>query len=71
MTYFEPLHKLHAHDGYILKCLLSPEFCDPNRYVVLSCPSNSNGLFTQSAVWNKGPERLFSYVLETSYLRDY
>ncbi|RZC80005.1 hypothetical protein C5167_042581 [Papaver somniferum] len=24
MTNFEPLHKLQAHDGYILKCLLSP-----------------------------------------------
>ncbi|CAA6668523.1 unnamed protein product [Spirodela intermedia] len=33
MTYFEPLHKLQAHDGYILKCLLSPEFCDPHRYL--------------------------------------
>ncbi|RVX09675.1 Target of rapamycin complex subunit wat1 [Vitis vinifera] len=29
MTNFEPLHKLQAHDGYILKCLLSPEFCEP------------------------------------------
>ncbi|KAG1359044.1 target of rapamycin complex subunit LST8 [Cocos nucifera] len=33
MTYFEPLHKLQAHEGYILKCLLSPEFCDPQRYL--------------------------------------
>ncbi|CAK7342496.1 unnamed protein product [Dovyalis caffra] len=33
MTNFEPLHKLQAHDGYILKCLLSPEFCDPHRYL--------------------------------------
>ncbi|CAA2969448.1 LST8 homolog [Olea europaea subsp. europaea] len=33
MTNFEPLHKLQAHDGYILKCLLSPELCDPNRYL--------------------------------------
>lgn len=32
MTNFEPLHKLQAHDGYILKCLLSPEFCDPHRF---------------------------------------
>lgn len=31
MTNFEPLHKLQAHDGYILKCLLSPELCEPNR----------------------------------------
>ncbi|GFP97247.1 protein lst8 homolog [Phtheirospermum japonicum] len=30
MTNFEPLHKLQAHDGYILKCLLSPELCEPN-----------------------------------------
>lgn len=34
MTNFEPLHKLQAHDGYILKCLLSPEFCEPNRYCI-------------------------------------
>ncbi|KAF2325759.1 hypothetical protein GH714_036426 [Hevea brasiliensis] len=33
MTNFEPLHKLQAHDGYILKCLLSPEFCEPHRYL--------------------------------------
>jgi WD40 repeat protein len=32
-TNFEPLHKLHAHNGYILKCLLSPEFSEPNRYL--------------------------------------
>jgi len=31
MTNFEPLHKLQAHNGYILKCVLSPEFCDPHR----------------------------------------
>ena len=24
-TMFEPLHKLQAHDGYILKCLISPD----------------------------------------------
>ncbi len=24
-THFEPLHKLNAHNGYILKCLLSPD----------------------------------------------
>ncbi|CAI5480260.1 unnamed protein product [Closterium sp. Yama58-4] len=30
---FEPLHKLQAHNSYVLKCLLSPEFSDPNRYV--------------------------------------
>ncbi|GER51369.1 transducin/WD40 repeat-like superfamily protein, partial [Striga asiatica] len=33
MTNFEPLHKLEAHDGYILKCLFSPELCEPNRYL--------------------------------------
>ncbi|KAK4770383.1 hypothetical protein SAY87_030915 [Trapa incisa] len=33
MTNFEPLHKLQAHNGYILKCLLSPEFCEPHRYL--------------------------------------
>lgn len=32
MTNFEPLHKLQAHNGYILKCLLSPEFCEPHRF---------------------------------------
>ncbi|XP_038980102.1 target of rapamycin complex subunit LST8-like isoform X2 [Phoenix dactylifera] len=32
MTYFEPLHKLQAHDDYILKCLLPLEFIDPQRY---------------------------------------
>ncbi|XP_020885312.1 protein LST8 homolog isoform X1 [Arabidopsis lyrata subsp. lyrata] len=30
MTEFEPLHKLQAHNGYILKCLLSP---GNNRYL--------------------------------------
>nr|GMD00172.1 protein LST8 homolog [Ipomoea batatas] len=33
MTNFEPLHKLQAHDGYILKCLLSPELSEPHRYL--------------------------------------
>ncbi|KAJ7564203.1 hypothetical protein O6H91_02G006900 [Diphasiastrum complanatum] len=28
MTNFEPLHKLDAHNAYILKCLLSPEYCE-------------------------------------------
>jgi len=28
---FEPLHKLQAHDTYILKCLLSPEFCESSQ----------------------------------------
>lgn len=42
MTYFEPLHKLQAHDGYILKCLLSPEFCDPHRYVASNLCKNDS-----------------------------
>jgi G protein beta subunit-like protein len=29
-THFEPFHKLQAHDGYILKCLISPD----GRYLV-------------------------------------
>ncbi|XP_022748135.1 protein LST8 homolog [Durio zibethinus] len=33
MTNYEPLRKLQAHNGYILKCLLSPEFCEPHRYL--------------------------------------
>ncbi|ERN07853.1 protein LST8 homolog isoform X1 [Amborella trichopoda] len=33
MTNFEPLHKLQAHNGYILKCLLTPEFCENHRYL--------------------------------------
>eukprot|EP00249_Psilotum_nudum_P010439 c22545_g1_i1 orf=465-1415(-) len=33
MTNFEPLHRLQAHDTYILKCLLSPEYCEPNQYL--------------------------------------
>lgn len=33
MTNFEPLHRLQAHKGYILKCLLSPEYCEPHRYL--------------------------------------
>eukprot|EP00897_Mesotaenium_endlicherianum_P005186 jgi/Mesen1/4696/ME000241S03733 len=32
-TNFEPLHRLEAHNAYILKCLLSPEFGEPNRYL--------------------------------------
>ncbi|CAL5423376.1 unnamed protein product [Camellia sinensis] len=41
MTNFEPLHKLQAHDGYILKCLLSPEFCEPNRYLATASADNT------------------------------
>ncbi|KAK6926969.1 WD40 repeat [Dillenia turbinata] len=33
MINFEPLHKLQAHNSCILKCLLSPELCDPQRYL--------------------------------------
>ncbi|KAI3914399.1 hypothetical protein MKW92_016061 [Papaver armeniacum] len=46
MTNFEPLHKLQAHDGYILKCLLSPEFGDPNRYMATA---SSDGTVK---IWN-------------------
>lgn len=35
---FEPLHKLQAHDSYILKCLLSPEFCESSRYASPGTP---------------------------------
>ncbi|GFY80595.1 transducin/WD40 repeat-like superfamily protein [Actinidia rufa] len=48
MTNFEPLHKLQAHDGYILKCLLSPELCDPNRYLATA---SSDGTVR---IWNVG-----------------
>ncbi|XP_073043116.1 target of rapamycin complex subunit LST8-like isoform X2 [Primulina eburnea] len=44
MSIFEPLHKLLAHDGYILKCLLSPEFCQPNRWFC-GVGKNSNSFF--------------------------
>ncbi|KAM7264521.1 hypothetical protein ACFE04_002204 [Oxalis oulophora] len=33
MTNFEPLHKLQAHNEHILKCVLSPELCEPHRYL--------------------------------------
>jgi WD40 repeat protein len=33
ITNFEPLHKLQAHNKYILKCLLSPEYCEPTKYL--------------------------------------
>ncbi|KAI3917575.1 hypothetical protein MKW98_021337 [Papaver atlanticum] len=33
MCGMQPLHKLQAHDGYILQCLLSPKFCEPHRYL--------------------------------------
>ncbi|KAG6383221.1 hypothetical protein SASPL_157028 [Salvia splendens] len=41
MTNFEPLHKLQAHDQYILKCLLSPELCVPNRYLATASSDNT------------------------------
>ncbi|KAK1299225.1 Zinc finger CCCH domain-containing protein 17 [Acorus calamus] len=46
LTRFEPLHKLQAHDGYILKCLLSPELCDPHRYLVTASSDHT------VKVWN-------------------
>jgi target of rapamycin complex subunit LST8 len=33
-TNFEPLHRLKAHDGYILKCLISP---DVRKLATTSC----------------------------------
>ena len=33
-TSFEPLHRLHAHKGYILKCLISP---DVRKLATASC----------------------------------
>uniref|UniRef100_A0ACD5X621 Uncharacterized protein n=1 Tax=Avena sativa TaxID=4498 RepID=A0ACD5X621_AVESA len=41
ITNFEPLHKLQTHDGYILKCLLSPKFCDPNMYLASASSHHS------------------------------
>ncbi|XP_042032546.1 target of rapamycin complex subunit LST8-like isoform X1 [Salvia splendens] len=41
MTNFVPLHKLQAHDQYILKCLLSPELCEPNRYLATASSDNT------------------------------
>ncbi|KAI3987629.1 hypothetical protein MKX01_007095, partial [Papaver californicum] len=46
MINFETLHKLQAHDGYILKCLLSPEFGEPNRYMATA---SSDGTVK---IWN-------------------
>lgn len=43
---FEPLHKLQAHNTHILKCLLSPEFSDPNRYLATA---SSDGTVK---IWN-------------------
>jgi WD40 repeat protein len=36
-THFEPVHKLNAHSGYILKCLISPD----GRYVYIPTPPPS------------------------------
>lgn len=41
MTNFEPLHKLQAHDKYVLKCLLSPEYCEPNKYLATTSSDNT------------------------------
>ncbi|KAK1298377.1 hypothetical protein QJS10_CPB14g01542 [Acorus calamus] len=46
LTRFEPLHKLQAHDGYILKCLPSPELCDLQRYLVTASSDHT------IKVWN-------------------
>lgn len=51
-TVFEPLHKLQAHNGYILKCLLSPEFSEPNR---LLATTSSDGT---AKIWNVDNFRL-------------
>ncbi|XP_020098464.1 protein LST8 homolog [Ananas comosus] len=29
IAHLEPLHRMQAHSGYILRCLLSPELCSP------------------------------------------
>nr|KAJ0214614.1 hypothetical protein LSAT_V11C400179880 [Lactuca sativa] len=34
--HFRAMHKLQAQDGYILNCLLSPEFCEPQRYLAIA-----------------------------------
>ena len=31
VTNFEPLHKIQAHNSYIMKCLLPPEFYEHHR----------------------------------------
>ncbi|KAK1265733.1 hypothetical protein QJS04_geneDACA011264 [Acorus gramineus] len=46
LTRFEPLNKLQAHDGYILECLLSPELCDLQRYLVTASSDHT------VKVWN-------------------
>ncbi|KAK8444453.1 hypothetical protein SEVIR_9G137700v4 [Setaria viridis] len=65
ITCFEPLHKLQAHDGYILKCLLSPEFCDPNRYLATASSDNT------VKIWNvdgfKLEKTLVGIVLTSEY----
>lgn len=50
MTNFEPLHKLQAHDGYILKCLLSPELCEPHRLDFFFCHILFRSVSTQRIV---------------------
>ncbi|TVU25159.1 hypothetical protein EJB05_27644, partial [Eragrostis curvula] len=59
ITFFEPLHKLQAHDGYILKCLLSPKFCDPNSSVLLA-PSGFHATYLGLFAINAGFGIVFS-----------
>ncbi|KAF2940676.1 hypothetical protein DAI22_03g291600 [Oryza sativa Japonica Group] len=58
ITCFEPLHKLQAHDGYILKCLLSPEFCDPNRYLATASSDHT------VKIWNVDGFKLEKTLVE-------
>ncbi|TVU25157.1 hypothetical protein EJB05_27642, partial [Eragrostis curvula] len=41
ITCSKHLHKLQAHDGYILKCLLSPKVCNPSRYLATASPDHT------------------------------
>ncbi|OAY66948.1 Protein LST, partial [Ananas comosus] len=41
IAHLEPLHRMQAHSGYILRCLLSPELCSPVRYLA-SASSDHN-----------------------------
>nr|CAB3504847.1 unnamed protein product [Digitaria exilis] len=56
ITCFEPLHKLQAHDGYILKCLLSPKFCDPNRYLATASSDST------VKIWNVDGFKFVKFV---------
>ncbi|CAK9156928.1 unnamed protein product [Ilex paraguariensis] len=46
MTNFEPLHKLQADDGYILKCLLSPEYY--GAYLITASSDTTARLWSMS-----------------------